>query len=144
MYGLHPRLVKSFPCIHKTCENGRNPSIVTYSLYHSIVHLPGDGLVVFKSGKILAHCFSGLLPGWRVSMCGDCVPGLSDLSHPHIRHVKYNMATHPWPLISHNTTHICICVALWFSDPARTGPPSWVVYVSWIEVIPKYGFSMHS
>ena len=49
--GGHPRLwvtphaCKSFPCIHKICGMGGNPSITMCTLYH-IPHLHGDDLVV--------------------------------------------------------------------------------------------------
>ena len=68
MYGLYHRPIKPFPFINKKYEKDGNPPMTTCTSHH-IPHLPGDGLVVFKSGKILAHCFSGLLPGWRASVC---------------------------------------------------------------------------
>ena len=50
MYGLHHSLVRPFPCIYKTCEEGGNPSTATDILYHN-PHLPGNDLVICKSWK---------------------------------------------------------------------------------------------
>ena len=103
LYVSHPRLVRPFPYTHKTCEKGDNPSITTCTSYH-IPHLPGDGLVVCGSCKILAHNVGGMLPGWRISTCMCCIIDMWDLSHASTKHVNY-MATHPWLLVPHNLHH---------------------------------------
>ena len=35
MYVLHPRLVRTGPCIHKTCEMNGHPSMSTGTSYHN-------------------------------------------------------------------------------------------------------------
>ena len=68
MYGLHPWIVIHFPYIHKTSEMYGNSSMATGTFHHKI-HLPGKGLVVYKSRKILAHILGGLWPGRWAFLC---------------------------------------------------------------------------
>ena len=136
MYGLHPRLVKSFPCINKTCEKSGSPSITTCTLYHT-PHLPRDGLVFCRYCKTLTQCFGGLLPGWRVSTCMCYIPGLWDLSHTSTKHVKYT-TTHPWPLVPCITIHTSMLMAWWFLQIEPNLDPHLGMSVAWIEGISVY------
>ena len=52
--------------INETCEEGDNPLMAADISYHN-PH-PGNGLIVWKSCKILAPCFGGLWSEWRVSI----------------------------------------------------------------------------
>ena len=52
VYGLHSRLLRTYPCIKDTCKKGGNPYMATDALHHN-PHLSGDGLMICKSGKNL-------------------------------------------------------------------------------------------
>ena len=66
MHVLYPMLVRPFPYMYKTSARGGNPYMATVTIYHSS-HTPGDGLVVSRLCRILAHSFGGLWPEWRAS-----------------------------------------------------------------------------
>ena len=67
-YSLYSSVAIHYLCTHKTCGMGDNTSMTTCTLYQ-IQHLPGDGLVVCRSYKLLAHSFGGMWPGLRASTC---------------------------------------------------------------------------
>ena len=47
VYGLHPRLVRILPGVHKTFEKGCHPSMTTSNMYYN-PHLHINGLVVLQ------------------------------------------------------------------------------------------------
>ena len=94
MYALHPRCVRTFPCIYKTCVMNDNPCMATYTSYH-ISHLPGDGLVVCRSCQTWFHILGGMLPGWRA--CSRLV-----MSFPYINRICENGGN---PSIATYTSH---------------------------------------
>ena len=54
MCNFHPRNVRPFPCLHKTCKKYGNSSMETCASYH-ILHLHGEGMVVCRSWNLLLH-----------------------------------------------------------------------------------------
>ena len=121
---LHPRLVSPFPCIHKTCEKGGNPSITTCNLDH-IPYLPGDGFVVCRYCQTLTHSFDGLLPGWRVFTYIVTSQACESFSmYPQNTCNVWPPMNGQWYLVSQPR--------LWwwlggFLDPAKPGPTLWEV-----------------
>ena len=47
MYMIHPRIVRPFPCIRKTCGVYFHPSMTIGNFYHN-PHFHVDGLVVLQ------------------------------------------------------------------------------------------------
>ena len=126
-YMLQPRLLRSFPCIHKTCEMNSNPSMSTCTSHH-IPHTLGMawwfvGPDSFSTGPI----------SWEV--CG------LDGGHPciciafqaykiipiHQQDMRKRVLTHPWPLIHHITTDTSLWMVWWFANPAKYWPVAWEV-----------------
>ena len=109
-----------------TCGMGDNWTMTTCTLYH-IKHLHGDWLVGFRSYKILAHSFGGLWPGYRGCTCVGYTPGVWDLFHASMKHVK-RVATHIWQLVPRITSHTSLGMAWWFVDTATPWLTALMVY----------------
>ena len=118
LYGFYPRLVKPFSCIHKTCEKSDNPYMSTCTPNH-IMYIPGYGLVVHISCKVLANTFRDMMPGWRVSKFMYYIPGLWDHSFASTKYVQC-IATHTSPLLPYITAHTSMWMPSWFCRSCQT------------------------
>ena len=138
VYVLHPMLVIPFPCIHKICEMHGNPSMST-STSHHIPHIPVVVVILCRPCQPWGYILGGLMPRWRASLNMDCSPGLLDFSHASMRHVKI-VATNPWPLVPHITSHTLPRMAWLFSNPAKSWPIALVVRwsVAWMKDFHAY------
>jgi len=117
MYTIHPRIVRPFPCIHRTCGIYFHPSMTIGNFYHN-PHFHVDGLVVLQIlpnldphiGRSVAWIEG--IPVYVLHPMLVCpIPSTLKVCG---MYVNPSMATDP-----SITTHTSLGMAWWFTNPEK-------------------------
>ena len=153
VYGLCPRVVRSFPCTHKYLKwVATHPwnvvlSVITYTMLTMAWWLYRFSCRIWG----WFHSFGNLWLGWMASQCIDCIPVLSDLYNEPIRHMSW-VTTHSWPAVlsNNNNTHQHYDGMVVLQILSNLVPQLWcALWLGWmsshgIDCVPGFAYPVHA